>query len=180
MARTLRFTPDGRRLFSGGGDGSTIWDIRTGRAVRSWKTSFSSQLSPDGRLAAIFWNNLSVYRVADGTRVAQFQPPPLPVKSLAFSPDGTRLAAGRESLSTTVEVWDVSAGRLVHALQGPPPNLRGVGFLPASRIVGNSYNGIYVWDIASGKLVQRGEGPMEREDAGLIIMGFLTPTAGGC
>lgn len=50
-------------------------------------------------------------------------------------------------------------GRLVRSLQGPPPDLREVAFLPDGRLLSNSLNGIFIWDVDTWKLQKKTAGP---------------------
>jgi WD40 repeat protein len=50
------------------------------------------------------------------------------VTSLAFSPDGSRLASG--SLDGTVKLWDVATGQEVLTLTGHNGPVTGVAFAP--------------------------------------------------
>ena len=59
---SLTFTPDGRRLASGGRDGTIkIWDVARGQEALSLKTEFDRALctafSPDGRTLATSWGS---------------------------------------------------------------------------------------------------------------------------
>ena len=50
------------------------------------------------------------------------------VLSVAYSPDGRRLAAG--SMDGTVAVFDVATGGLLHTLEGHFKPVRGLAFTP--------------------------------------------------
>ena len=79
-----------------------------------------------------------------------------PVSSVAFSPDGTLLAAGKNdhSASTSiVELWDVAQStpvrRLTATLDGPSDFIGPVMFSPDGRILaGGGASEIRLWDVA--------------------------------
>ncbi|MDH3671449.1 MAG: TIR domain-containing protein, partial [Gammaproteobacteria bacterium] len=73
------------------------------------------------------------------------------VWSVAFSPDGTRLATASDD--KTVRVWDALSGQALHVLQGHTDSVRSVAFSPdGTRIVtGSSDNTARVWDALSGQ-----------------------------
>jgi WD40 repeat protein len=154
------FTPDGRRLISAGRDRVVnVWDL--GEADRSdlvprWTLSeFSTSpwciaLSPDGtRLAAggpTADGNVRVYDLATGRLLL----PPLMgdhrVISVAFSPDGRRLAsAGHDRI---IRLWDTATGQEVLNLRGHVDQVGRVLFSPyGQRLASASADGtVRVWD----------------------------------
>jgi WD40 repeat protein/serine/threonine protein kinase len=73
------------------------------------------------------------------------------VLSVAFSPDGTRLAtAGQDS---TIRIWDTANGRLLHVLRGHAEEATGVAFSPDGAFLASSSgdNTIRVWNTATGR-----------------------------
>ena len=125
MVKTVAWNPDERHLTSGGADGFLrIWDLRSGRAVYQLKVT--SQIdclaySPKGDLlacAGMFDSAVLIYP-------AGFNQPPrrLPhdgadrVNAIAFSPDGTLLAAVdgfnvAQSSTIPIRIWDLKSASL--------------------------------------------------------------------
>ncbi|MDO8681872.1 MAG: WD40 repeat domain-containing protein [Armatimonadota bacterium] len=153
--KTLQFTSDSRRLFSSGDSYTALWDIRSGKKVKDINGYGSISLSPDGKY------------------LLKPHMPPLPIRSIAFSPDGKILAAGDETDgSTGLRLWDIGSGQLALALQGPPPNLHSVSFISNHKVLSNSLNGGYIWDASTGKILTKHRGLTEELFSGWAL---LTP-----
>ncbi len=80
------------------------------------------------------------------------------VRALAFSPDGTLLAAagGNPGRNGEVKIWSVADHRLVRTLEGHKDNILGVAFSPeGQRLATCSYDKtIIVWNVETGEALQ--------------------------
>ncbi|MBO0697723.1 MAG: PQQ-binding-like beta-propeller repeat protein, partial [Zavarzinella sp.] len=159
---SLAFHPDGRRLFALS-DNETIrsWDADTGNELHRESITpqiYALALSPAGNLLATGTTDGAVWLLDAATLRRERDlhgHGHAPVKSLAFSPDGGRLAiahwAGR-----SVWVWDVRTGDVVSTLEGHSDAVVGVAYRPeGKRLASASHDRTGgVWDTATGRCVQ--------------------------
>ncbi|KAK5661879.1 hypothetical protein OQA88_9987 [Cercophora sp. LCS_1] len=81
-----------------------------------------------------------------------------PVQSVAFSPDGQRLASG--SNDQTVKIWDPASGQCLQTLEGHRDSVQSVAFSPDGQRLASGSNDqtVKIWDPASGQCLQTLEG----------------------
>ena len=115
------FTPDGRQVVSGGGDGARLWDTDTGRCVRYFPAFFGRHLalSADGQTLAlgdrssrIFLWELSSGALRRSLRVRRGE-----VMALLFLPHTNQLVSGADEGLRFWDLTDFSPGDPVPLLQ---------------------------------------------------------------
>jgi WD40 repeat protein/tRNA A-37 threonylcarbamoyl transferase component Bud32 len=169
-ATSVAFSPDGRRLVSGTGDGQVhVWDARTRQHIFALKGysggDNSVAFSPDGRLIASSRpsaysrdraypaGEVKVWNADSGQEVLTLGGDSGTGTGLAFSPDSKRIAGG--SMDKTVKVWDILSGQEIYNLRGDSDS-RCVAWSHDGRQIASGSDGgtIELWDARTGKPMQ--------------------------
>jgi WD40 repeat protein/serine/threonine protein kinase len=173
--QAVTFSPDGRYLVTGRGDGAVqIWNGETGQEAGTLGTHKQAirgaVFSRDGEHLASASSD-GIVKLWDAKRLdkqqldGKVEPriPPIrarvagPGLSVAFSPDGQRLATGGEK--NTVKILDVQTGReLLPPLEGHSAEVYTVAFSPDAEgrwiASAGEDSTVKVWDSHTGKLLR--------------------------
>jgi WD40 repeat protein len=166
-------TGDDRKLASLSGGRLQIWDVETGRQLRSIEGFTIIQgsvvaLDPAGRFAITGeeshdGGSLRVWdldKSAQSTRSGGHKDA---VLALAISPDSRRVVSA--SADGAAIVWDLRSGRRVSALHGHRSQVGSVAFADGKTVVtGSKDSTLRVWDAKSGRLLRElvGHGATDR------------------
>lgn len=152
------FSADGARLASTqrGGKSVQIWDTTTGKQVAQLDGPGGGApliFSPDGRWLAMGGGTIFLWELKSGAAPARLTGHSQTAFTLAFSPDGERLASGGED--TTVKVWDVPRARLLHSLGGHTWSIYDLAFSPDGNSLASASKDstVRIWNPTTGELV---------------------------
>src|SRR5208337_4221165 len=162
------FTRDGKQLISVSQDKTIrVWDIASGAPLRVLRPPIgpiagnqliAAALTPDGRTLAAGgsgWRlgEVPIYLIdlATGRILRVLKGHTSNVLSLAFSPDGERLASG--STDRTSRIWSAASGRCERVLEGHEDFVHDVAFAPdGHHLATASYDKTgRIWSLADGR-----------------------------
>jgi WD40 repeat protein len=168
----VAISPNGKFLADADSNNTVfLWNLATSKLIgplidtRAGGYPYGVAFSPDSKLLATgeASNQTDLWDVATGKLIKVLKDAS-PNSGLAFSPDGTLLAAaGRPAF-----LWDVATGRRHAALYGPGGRQAvDVAFSPDGKVLASAdaVGTAYLWDVATGSLIATLPAPYQNPDA---------------
>ena len=156
---TVAFSPDGKLLASVGRNNSLrVTDAETGNPIAEWTVpAFDWKpgrltFSPDGALLACGCCDYTIrlFDVRRKVEVAKLEGHRDAVRSIAFSPDGRRLATGADCADSGIRIWDVAERVCLRELTGHTDVVYDLKFGPDGRTLfsGSTDETVRLWNTA--------------------------------
>jgi hypothetical protein len=183
LAPTTLFFPDNQSVAAGVWDGSAgkkviVWEVSTGRKLRTLPADSANVLPGDGRTVAVAEDTRTV-QLRDAVSGQVFQriplnwdgPIPGPRDGLVFSPNGALVTVGG-SWDGTVPLWEVRTGRLLRTLLVSTGLIHSVAISADGKtlVAAARDESIRILDMATGKTLHTISRP--HGDGGITIVGF--------
>jgi WD40 repeat protein len=170
MILALAFSPDGKVLASGSGDGAVcLWDAPSGKELRHipgpGDRVCSLSFSPDGKTLAsgaeplfqAMGRTVRLLDVATGQELRPLECREM-IHQVCFSPNGRLLASTCGYFNGKLRLWEVGTGQELFAL-APPKLCYAVAFSPDGRYLAGGGddrgNAIHLEEVATGQEVRR-------------------------
>ncbi|MEG4575479.1 serine/threonine-protein kinase [Microcoleus sp. N3A4] len=156
----LALSPNGQTLVSASFGTIRIWNVTTGRLVRTLNSVHSKKsvktlaVSPDNSILASGGgdNNVILWDLKTGRRMRTIPAHKAVVNAIAFSSDGQTLASGSDD--KTVRLWNVKTGSRLRTLSG---HAGGVNAIALSRdgqtlASGSDDKTVRLWNLGTGEV----------------------------
>ena len=132
----------------------TRWGLPEGAKMRLGKGWISGYITftPDGSMLVVPCSTgVWVYNVSTGTEINLLTGHTNQVSSVAFSPDGTKIAGVNRDNS--IQLWDVRTGKSTYTLAGHTRSVEIMVFSPdGTQLASVGWdNSIRLWDVRTGK-----------------------------
>jgi WD40 repeat protein len=156
----IALSPNGQTLVSASFGTIRIWNLRTGRLVRTLNSVHSKKsvntvaVSPDSSILASGGddNNVMIWDLKTGRPIRTISAHTAAVNAIAFSGDGKTLASG--SNDKTVRLWNARTGSRLRTLSG---HAGGINALALSRdgktlASGSQDKTLRLWNLGTGEV----------------------------
>jgi WD40 repeat protein len=137
LARSI-FTPDGSHLITGGINDIGVWDIETGKRLRTFNKgapTWAFDFSPDGKhLAVAGAPTVRIYDWRSGELVTEIPAHAGEGWGVAYSPDGKQITSC--AFDATVRISDIATRKVLKTIPVRHPLVRPLMLVPDGILVG--------------------------------------------
>jgi WD40 repeat protein len=153
------YSPDGNYILTGGSAGAFLWDVVTGRVVRSYighmQGVSSVAFSPDGTQVVTGGpdGTAKLWQTLEGEEARTFTGHTGAVRSVTFSPDGTTILTG--GADSTACLWSTADGARIRTFSGHGGPINCVAFSPDGRkvLTGSDDQTARLWNLADASVI---------------------------
>jgi WD40 repeat protein/uncharacterized caspase-like protein len=191
----LAFSPDGRFVVIGSSDTLQLWDVATGKLLRSFSSSTGhsslhrspgsfAAFSPDGQIVMSGgYGAIKLWDPATGRELRSIAPKNLGTGNvIAFSPDGRFAAYGGTvtlrnptAEKEIITLWNLETGQQVRTFEGHSYPVTSVAFSPDGRLIlsgsGKPKSGAEQTKAASGETMKLWDVATGKEVRGFPVEG---------
>ncbi|MEG4589431.1 serine/threonine-protein kinase [Microcoleus sp. MOSTC5] len=156
----IALSPDGQTLVSASFGTIRIWNVRTGRLVRTLNSVHSKKsvntlaVSPNSSIFASGGgdNNVILWDLKTGRRMRTIPAHKAVVNAIAFSGDGKTLASGSDD--KTIRLWNVSTGSRLRTLSGHAGGVNAIALSRDGKTLasGSDDKTLRLWNLGTGEV----------------------------
>ncbi|MEG3871833.1 serine/threonine-protein kinase [Microcoleus sp. Z1_B5] len=156
----IALSPDGQTLVSASFGTIRIWNVRTGRLVRTLNSVHSKKsvntlaVSPNSSILASGGgdNNVILWDLKTGRRMRTIAAHKAAVNAIAFSRDGQTLASGSDD--KTIRLWNVKTGSRLRTLSGHAGGVNAIALSRDGKTLasGSQDKTVRLWNLGTGEV----------------------------